>query len=282
MVHYTGFPLVIVMTVPAGSQGDFFADVRRFFSLLDLDGDGLVSYGEATLGLHHCFDAVHRVRSPSSSQHSPSPPASLPSVTASHKARVVSEQVQWLFSASAPAVPAASPAASPSSSPSPSSPAPLSFPSFESCYRRLLSSGYEQEVLWLDLVRAITALSSSAHWQSMSAVCSRARRVWAERLQQGSRQEAERRRVSARIAQSLSQQAHSAQLTSALQAMQAEGQQWTEERWMRAWHDLLRAAGDEVDYTQLIATLDEELSSTAPTSSSDSSNSNHANHTSAG
>ena len=206
------------MAAPAGSQGDFFADVRRFFSLLDLDGDGLVSYGEATLGLHHCFDAVHRVRSPSSSQHSPSPPASLPSVSASHKARVVSEQVQWLFSASAPAVPAASPAASPSSSPSPSSPAPLSFPSFESCYRRLLSSGYEQEVLWLDLVRAITALSSSAHWQSMSAVCSRARRVWAERMQQGSRQEAERRRVSARIAQSLRQQAHSAQLTSALQA----------------------------------------------------------------
>jgi hypothetical protein len=226
---------------------------------------------------------VHRVRSPSSSSSSSSSASfssqaeSLPPVTASHKQRVVSDQVNWLFSATQHGVPASSPSAT--------VPAPLALAEFESCYHRLLASAYEQEVLWLDLKRAITALSSSAHWQSMSAVCSRARRVWAERMQ-ASGQEAERQPIIDRIAQSLTQQAPPAQLTHALQQMRREAQSLTEEKWMRAWHDILMKGGEQLDHQQLMRLLDAELSGAAATAAGSSidssSNSNHPQHSGAG
>ena len=266
------------MPVPSGSSDGFFADVRRFFDLLDLDGDGLLSYGEATLGLHECFDAVHRVSSPpSSSSASRSLPSSsasqsdaLPAVTAGHKRRVVSEQVHWLFSATQQSVPAPSPS-SPSSPSSPAAssprlPSPLSLASFSQCYQRLLCSAYEQEVLWLDLRRGITALSSSPHWHDVRTVSSRARRVWAERLQgrqQGSSQQADRQqRVVERIAHSCTRPAPQ-QLTRALQRMSSQQQPITEESWMQAWHDACKTA-DDSELQQMSSALDAELNAAEP------------------
>ena len=166
------------MTAAASSDA-FFADVRRFFTLLDLDGDSVVSYAEATLGLSHCFDAVHRVHSPSSSiSTSHPPPDDAPPISAAQKAQTVANQVQWLFSATQTSPPSPSPP-----SPSPSLPPPLTLPQFELCYQRLLQSAYEQEVLHLDLKRAINSLHSSQQWTAMRGVLSRARRVWMDRVE---------------------------------------------------------------------------------------------------
>ena len=215
------------MAVPRSDA--FFADVRRLFALLDLDGDGLVEHAEAVLGLTHCFDAVHAVHSPRSH----SSPEDAPPVSAQQKAQTVANQVGWLFSATQHA------AASPSSLPS-----PLPLSDFELCYQRLLQSAYEQEVLHLDLKRAIDALSSSQQWAAMSRLLTRARRLWRERIRgdgEGAARAIERstRALATGEGAGFASAKKSAAVRRVVDALKAKGSAVSEDEWMAAWHEVV-------------------------------------------
>ena len=242
----------------AASSDPFFADVRRFFALLDLDGDGGVDWHEATLGLSHCFDAVHRVHSPSSSASTTAPPPldDAPPVSAAHKAQTVANQVQWLFSAT-------------QHSPPTSPPTPLALSDFELCYQRLLQSAYEQEVLHLDLKRAIDALSSSPQWTAMRAILTRARRLWVERMAEGGGGEGgeEGRVVEGAMERSLRSLSEGGSATFAspkkaaavrrmVEGIKARGRAISAEQWMRAWQEIVAV---DFRHQRVIEDLDQAL-----------------------
>jgi hypothetical protein len=253
---------LLPLTMAVASSEAFFADVRRFFALLDLDHNQQVDYGEATMGMHQCFDAVHRVRSPSSSasasspspsQHQPPPDA--PPVSAAHKQQVVANQVNWLFSATQHIAP----------TPGSSLPAPLLLSDFEQCYHRLLQSAYEQEVLHLDLKRAIDSLSSSPHWAAMSDILSRARRVFTLRMTGRE----DREEVMNRCFQSLTSGTEAgfasskkaAVVRSIVDRLRAGGgRNVSEEEWMRGLQEMV---GVEFNYAALIRDLDSVLAEAA-------------------
>ena len=225
------------------STDAFFAEVRRLFELLDLDSDGVVDHSEATLGLSHCFEAVHHIDSPaSSSRQQRSVDASAPpAVSASHKQRAVANQVSWLFSA-AHHSPAADSAARPG---------PLQLSEFTECYHRLLQSGYEPEVLHVDLTRAIDALHSSQQWQSMERLLRAARRLFGLRL--ASSDAGVRRSVvqSTFSAATDGQASWSFASSKAEEAVQAVAQrlvsgaaQLTEAEWLQAWKEAVQADFD--------------------------------------
>jgi hypothetical protein len=77
-----------------------------------------------------CFDAVHR---------------ELPDATRAEKESVSEKQVQWLFAATGKEADGSE----------------LSPEEFRDCYRQLLTNAYEEEVLLLDLRRAIAALENN-------------------------------------------------------------------------------------------------------------------------
>ena len=219
----------------------FFADVRRLFVLLDLDADGVVDHTEATLGLSQCFEAVHHISSPvarsQEGTRSESPP-----VSSAHKQQAVANQVNWLFSATH------HPPASPSAPPS-----PLELSEFTDCYHRLLQSGYEPEVLHVDLSRAIDSLQSSQQWRSMGRLLRAARRLYEVRLAT----------AEAAVQRSVVQAAFRAALTdgdgswsfasskrreavrAAAQRLIGRAGQLTEVEWLQGWKEALSA---EFDY----------------------------------
>ena len=118
-----------------------FQKVDRLFSLLDLDSNGVVDRSEARLGFLACFDTVHR----DSVDLSPA-----------EKSAVVEKQVSWLFAATSHDESDAS--------------AGVRLDEFRSCYSNLLKGAYEEEVLALDLQRAITGLEQAGQWVAARGV----------------------------------------------------------------------------------------------------------------
>ena len=118
----------------------FFSDVSVFFNLLDLDGNGSVTRLEAIIGMNYCFYDVHKDKIADLS--------SDPSESQSQRNEIVQTQVNWLFSAAG-------------SSDS------INSTQFADCYRGLLNNAYEEEVLQIDLTRAITSLQNNQEYQLM-------------------------------------------------------------------------------------------------------------------
>lgn len=112
-----------------------YQKVDRLFSLLDLDSNGSLDRSEARLGFLACFDEVHREREAAD-------------MTATEKAAVVDKQVAWLFAATAHDDDSRG----------------VSIAEFRTCYSNLLKGAYEEEVLLLDLQRAIAGLEGAAQW----------------------------------------------------------------------------------------------------------------------
>ena len=224
------------------SHEAFFADVRRLFVLLDFDGDGKVDQSEATLGLSHCFEAVHHIRSPSAAHDSPPRSAHTPAVSAAHKAQAVAGQVSWLFSATH------------HSSPSPGSPpTPLELSDFNECYQRLLASSYEPEVLHVDLSRAIAALELSQQWRAMGMLLTAARRLYGAKLageEAGVQRAVVQQAFRAALADGSSGWSFASPkrrdaVRAVAQRLLARPSQLTEEDWLQAWKD---AVSTEFDY----------------------------------
>ena len=218
------------------SHEAFFADVRRLFVLLDLDGDGKVDQSEATLGLSHCFEAVHHIDSP------PHSARTAPTVSATHKAQAVAGQVSWLFSATQ------------HSSPAPGSPpTPLELSDFNECYQRLLQSSYEPEVLHVDLSRAIAALERSPQWRAMGQLLAAAQRLYGARLaaaEAGVQRAVVQRTFRAALADGAGEWSFASPkrrdaVRAVAQRLLARPGQLTEEEWLQAWKD---AVSTEFDY----------------------------------
>ena len=239
------------------SNEAFFTDVRRLFVLLDLDADGLVDHSEATLGLSHCFEAVHGLHSPLSGaaqssllRGSVASAGSVSvSVSASHKQRAVADQVSWLFSATHHG--------------SSSSPTPLQLSEFVECYQRLLHGGYEPEVLHVDLTRAIAALQQSERWRAMGQLLQAARRLFAVRLAsaeaavQRSVVQAAFRAVLADSGSGGSWSFASSKRRDAVrlvaERLLSRAGQLTEAEWLQAWKDVIST---EFDYSAAITDVD--------------------------
>lgn len=159
----------------------FFHDVQTLFHLLDLDGDNYVDRFEATAGLLISFENVHQIHDDEMS-------------SSTTKQRMVQQQVGWLFTASHPTAPVHT-NDSPTSQTSTSSPHPLasssssfhvetiSLSQFIDCYSRLLQSAYEEEVLHIDLKRAIQSLQSSNQWKKSAELLQKFRQ-WYHLLSQ--------------------------------------------------------------------------------------------------
>ena len=244
--------LALLCTAPAVpmaavvSNEAFFADVRRLFVLLDLDADGQVDITEATLGLSHCFEAVHHINSPTSHDAR----TAQPPISASHKQQAVANQVNWLFSATHH---------SPTTSSSP--PAPLQSAEFIDCYHRLLQSGYEPEVLHVDLSRAIQSLQSSHQWQSMGRLLRAARRLFGLKLAsteatvQRSDIEATFRAVltDGNGSWSFASGKRRDAVRAVVQRLLGRAGQLTEAEWLQGWKDILSA---EFDYAAAARDVD--------------------------
>lgn len=102
-----------------------YRKVEQLFKLLDLDDNGCVDISEARTSLVICFAAVHQGK-PSNSTVGES----------------VERQVHWLFKDEDKS-------------------ARISLDAFKGLYKELLEGGYEEEVLHIDIDRAISALASS-------------------------------------------------------------------------------------------------------------------------
>lgn len=146
------------MTTPLTSTDRFFAGVDQLFALLDIDGDDRLDFSEAMLGLSECFDRVHRT------------PVDEP-LSHSAKQAAVRTQAHWLFSATHHNIS--------QHGTEPVDPhIVITREEFSACYRRLLESAYEMEVLMLDLQRAIAALTESTEWNSIVAICRKAKSLY--------------------------------------------------------------------------------------------------------
>lgn len=124
-----------------------YAQVQRLYSLLDLDGNGRLDRDEARLGFLSCFADVHRSTE----------------ALGGDKAQIVEQQVSWLFQAT-------DHAQRPDDE--------VSLEDFKACYGKLLAAAYEEEVLALDLKRAIDSLSGSAEWRAMQQLFQTARALF--------------------------------------------------------------------------------------------------------
>lgn len=100
---------------------------------------------QARLGLTCCFADVHR------------PQEGLEG----NPDTIVAQQVTWLFSAADHAADAE-----------------IGEGDFKGCYQKLLAAAYEEEVLALDLKRAIESLTSSADWTNMRQLFATARQIF--------------------------------------------------------------------------------------------------------
>jgi len=118
-----------------------FASVTRLYQLLDLDANAKLDGHEARLGFSACFADVHRSTERLDSKDS-----------------VVDAQVSWLFSATA--------------HDGEGDDAEITEEEFKACYSKLLQAAYEEEVLQLDLNRAIDSLSKNAEWSQMHTLFS--------------------------------------------------------------------------------------------------------------
>ena len=237
------------------SSDAFFADVRRLFVLLDLDADGVVDHSEATLGLSHCFEAVHHLSSDSDhTQRTVRQP-----ISESSKQQAVANQVNWLFSATHHS--------SPSSG---SSPSPLELSEFTECYHRLLQSGYEPEVLHVDLRRAIDSLQSSQQWQSMAQLLQAARRLFQLRL--ASADAAVRRSVvqsafrgalsDGELNWSFASAKRRDAVSAVAQRVVSQAGQMTEAEWLQGWKDAIRTEfGYEQAARDVLAVTDVSMES---------------------
>jgi hypothetical protein len=134
-------------------SAQLYAQVQRLYTLLDLDGNGRLDRDEARLGFSTCFADVHRTSASSSGPDG--------EFMAADKANIVEQQVTWLFSATDHAADGE-----------------ISFEDFKSCYAKLLAAAYEEEVLLLDLKRAIDSLSSSPEWRAMQTLFQTARTLF--------------------------------------------------------------------------------------------------------
>lgn len=106
---------------------------------------------QARLGFTACFSDVHRDTE----------------ALGGNKEAIINQQVSWLFSA------AVDPEADPATA------SGIDEAAFKACYQKLLAAAYEEEVLSLDLKRAIDSLSSSRAWQEMRDIFKQTRDIFA-------------------------------------------------------------------------------------------------------
>lgn len=133
-------------------SSSFFTDVRKLFDSLDINQDQLLDREEVRIGMAYCFEAVHRIQSNNNTDtmnnnnNDPDTDTSSTTTTA-NKDHTVTEQVNWLFAAVG------------------TTQSTINYSEFSNCYHKLLESAYEEEVLQIDLNRAITALSNNTDYQ---------------------------------------------------------------------------------------------------------------------
>jgi hypothetical protein len=120
----------------------FWSLVPRFFHLLDLTFRGSLNRPEVQICLDLTFDAVQGAKQRDQKNQQTQ------EWSKSEREAAVQAQLSWLFTA-----------AGSSSS--------ISLDDFRSCYSSLLQSAYEEEVLKLDLERAIETLESSSQYKQM-------------------------------------------------------------------------------------------------------------------
>jgi len=107
---------------------------------MDLDGDSLCDRDEIRYSLYECYSAVHGQRNIDSGITTGA------GTDESSKQQTVDKQVDWLFTAT-------------------SEVHHITLQEFKQCYADLLQNAYEEEVLTIDLQRAIKALETSADRQ---------------------------------------------------------------------------------------------------------------------
>ena len=139
----------------------FYENVDRFFQLIDLDGDNRIDRDEAHLAFTVSYDDVYQTHSGDESGQG----GNDSDVDPLSKSQQIRSQVDWLFSA---AHVTDIPTAAVSTTSTPVSPA-----EFRHTYERLLTNGYEAEVLDIDLQRAIHALQMPT-WRAVQSLIRRA------------------------------------------------------------------------------------------------------------
>lgn len=153
-----------------------FAKVSLFYNLLDLDSNSELDLIEAKIGLTLCYEAVNQVNTNNhnNDDNSIQQPHILTDEEQQFKSQSIQKQIDFLFTATIGSNPNTN---------NDNNQHVITKEQFKQCYHKLLSSAYEEEVLQLDLQRAIDALQHNKQFTIMRQLLTKIKQVYNDQSQ---------------------------------------------------------------------------------------------------